>query len=150
MGRRPTTPTTLKRRFLLDVEALELRLTPTAATLTIPLDPTGDRYGDQIVTVQAYQDTNRVAFGIFDTGASAHPGPYAALVNMQGANLDFSSTVPGLSLSLPDLTFVNPGYKLTPQSGSIGPVTIPLVMTGTDNHGRPGNSITESQSPLQN
>ena len=68
MGRRPTP----KRRCPLDLETLEGRLTPAGAPeLTIPLDPMGDRYGDQIVTVQAYQDASRAALSIFDTGATA-------------------------------------------------------------------------------
>src|SRR5438445_3539383 len=67
MGQRPTQ----RRRFSLNLETLEQRLTPTGPVeLTIPLDPSADRYGDQIVTIQAYQDTSRSAFSIFDTGAS--------------------------------------------------------------------------------
>src|ERR1700736_4614291 len=68
MIRRPT----VKRRIPLGLETPELRLAPALPpTLTIPLDPNTDRYGDQIVTVQAYVDGSREAFGIFDTGASA-------------------------------------------------------------------------------
>src|SRR5205823_13078323 len=40
-------------------------------SLTVPLDPTRDIYGEQIVTVQGYTDTARATFGIFDTGAAA-------------------------------------------------------------------------------
>src|SRR5262245_51087789 len=52
-------------------EWLEDRRLLTGTDLTIPLDPTLDQFGDQIVTIQAYGDASRAAFGIFDTGASA-------------------------------------------------------------------------------
>src|SRR6476620_2390606 len=58
-------------------EALEPRCLFTG-DVTIPLDPTLDQFGDQIVTVMTYTrgvpDPNSDAvgtFGIFDTGASA-------------------------------------------------------------------------------
>src|SRR5262249_15760041 len=44
----------------------------------------------------------------------AHPNGLAALVNMQGAVLDFSDVIPGLVLPLPDIQFVAPGTGLTP------------------------------------
>jgi hypothetical protein len=55
------------------VEELEARLVLSGpqTNLTVPLDPVLDQYGDQIVTVQAYQDSMRWALGIFDTGAAA-------------------------------------------------------------------------------
>jgi hypothetical protein len=60
------------RRHDLEVELLEPRLLLTApAKLIIPLDAELDAFGKQIVTVQAYQDKARAAFGIFDTGASS-------------------------------------------------------------------------------
>src|SRR5262249_62124148 len=60
------------RSFLREFEALEARLVLTSpGNLTIPLDPTFDQFGDQIITIQAYEDPTKAAFGIFDTGASA-------------------------------------------------------------------------------
>jgi hypothetical protein len=47
-------------------EELERRLV--LSTLVIPVQIP---YGDQVVTVQAYNDPSRTAFGIFDTGSSA-------------------------------------------------------------------------------
>src|SRR5712692_7070936 len=56
-------------RLSLVLEELELRLVlSNPNTLTVPVT---SPYGDEIVTVQAYNDTSRAAFGIFDTGASA-------------------------------------------------------------------------------
>jgi hypothetical protein len=57
------------RRFW--VEALEDRRLLTGGTVTVPLDPTLDQFGDQVITVQAYGDASKAAFGLFDTGASA-------------------------------------------------------------------------------
>ena len=53
-------------RALLLCEELEQR--QVLSTLTVPVQ---SAYGDQIVTVQAYQNIARTAFGIFDTGSSA-------------------------------------------------------------------------------
>jgi hypothetical protein len=248
------------RRSFLTIEELEQRLVlATGQTVHVPLDPILDQFGDQIVTVQAYADKSRTAFGIYDTGAGAltfsatdqanftaqgnpipikvpngaradgiggaivgdvsqppppgtgiiatglhgatmsfngtspafnvdfgqgaavtpgiqafvgtktgspmlptitgmpimnggtsqHPGPYAALVNMQGATLDFSSVVSGLHVTLPDLSFVDAGTKLPSDPGMTGPLTIPLSFYGNDNHTNPGLSVTESPSPVQ-
>lgn len=60
-----------KRHSSLFLEFLENRLAPTGTTLVIPLDRILDQYGNQIITVQAYENNSRAAFGIFDTGASA-------------------------------------------------------------------------------
>lgn len=61
-----------RRSSQLVLEPLENRLAPALPRdLIIALDPVLDRVGDQILTVQAYQDGSRMAYGIFDTGASA-------------------------------------------------------------------------------
>jgi hypothetical protein len=60
-----------KRRGLLCLEILESRLAPTGTTVVVPLDTILDEFGEQIVTVQAYESGARAAFGIFDTGAAA-------------------------------------------------------------------------------
>src|SRR5262249_50756109 len=52
------------------VELLESRLTP-SGDLTVALDPVIDQFGDQVLTLQAFDDPARTAFSIFDTGASA-------------------------------------------------------------------------------
>lgn len=66
-ARRCRRPPAVARGF----EWLESRRLLTGADLTIPLDSTLDQFGDQVVTVQAFDDASRAAFGIFDTGASA-------------------------------------------------------------------------------
>jgi hypothetical protein len=247
---------TQRRRLLLNLETLEQRVTPTGPPLlTIALDASADRYGDQIVTIQAYEDSNRAAFSIFDTGATAltfsahdqeaftelghpipikvpggahgngyngpitgdvsepgtimaaglssssitlnpgglpginaqfgpgsaaipgaqafvgtedgspnmptvtgtpilyggtasHPGPYAALVTMGAANFDFSSTVPGLHLSLPNLQFVDPSTQLSAGQDATQPVTIPMSLVGPG-YGTPVNGVTQAPSPVQ-
>jgi hypothetical protein len=59
------------KRYLLLLEPLEQRLVfSLPPQYTVPLDAS-DSIGDQIVTVQAYQNSARTAYGIFDTGASA-------------------------------------------------------------------------------
>jgi hypothetical protein len=237
------------------VEELEIRVVP-AGTITVPLDPVLDEFGDQVATVQAYGDTSRTTFGIFDTGASAvtfapddadlfaaegvpipikvpggaqaggiggditgdvsepgniiadgmhveditfdnlgfpnftanfdansaqtpgiqafvgtqdgspdlptitgtpilepsstNPSGLAARMDMQGASLDFGSFIPGLVLTMPDLHFVQPGTQLQGGTGITDPVYIPMGTFGSDNYADPGDSITESVSPIQN
>lgn len=244
-----------QRRITLALEQLERRLVP-AGTLTIPLDPTLDQFGDQIVTVQAYGSPASADMSIFDTGASAltfsadsqalftemgapipvkvpggaqssgiggdvtgdvsqpgtvfadgmhafdlsfdsfgfplfnltlgpqsaaadgvqafigtttgspdlptitgtpilnpstrSPHGLAASIDMQGYNLDFSDLIPGLTLAMPDLHFVDPNVTLTASTGTTAPVYIPLTSFGSDNHLAPGDAITESPSPFQN
>jgi VCBS repeat-containing protein len=239
-----------RRRSALTVESLEQRLLLTG-NLTIPLDPDIDQFGDQILTVQAYETDSLTVFGIFDTGASAltfgaedlsflpdqipvkvpggasaegiggsitgdvsqpgtiladgfhaadlsfdpdgfpllninfgptsaatpgiqaflgtedgspilpsitgtpilnespaHPNGLAALVDMQGAKLDFSDIIPDLILPLPDIQFVEPGTVLTPTPDTTDVVQVPVTLFGGDNHTNPGDLITESPSPL--
>ena len=72
-------PPIARRRRARALEVLEPRcLLSSPGDVTIPLDPTLDQFGDQIVTIQTYTqgalDPNSEAvgtFGIFDTGASA-------------------------------------------------------------------------------
>ena len=61
------------RRFMSGFDTLESRaLLAGGGSLTIPLDPTLDQFGDQIMTVMGYgTDGTQASFGIFDTGASA-------------------------------------------------------------------------------
>src|SRR5262249_37179730 len=63
-------PSRLCRSTRLWVELLESRLTP-SGDLTIAMDPVIDQFGDQVLTLQAFDDPVRTAFSIFDTGASA-------------------------------------------------------------------------------
>jgi hypothetical protein len=246
----------LLSRAILRVEELERRLVLIGPrSIAIPLNPLLDQFGDQIVTVQAYGDSSRATFGVFDTGAAAltfsaadqlnfasrglaipaklangamadgvggsitgdvsqpdnvlagglhaarisfdssgnpvidvhfgpgdtsvagvqtfvgtndgssrlptitgtpilnptkdHPGGLAALINMQGALLDFSAMVPGLILALPDLNFAPAGTSLLSAPGTTDSYRIPLSLTGGDNHDSPGNAATEAQSPIQ-
>src|SRR5262249_7993378 len=64
-------------RIRLSVEELEIRIVP-VTSVTVPLDPVLDQFGDQVATVQLYGDPTttgdpgRISLGgIFDTGASA-------------------------------------------------------------------------------
>ena len=247
------TPSMRRRRLRL--ESLELRAVLSAPTsLTIPLDPTLDQFGDQVLTVQAFGDLSRATFGIFDTGASAvtfspddeqlfeflnagipiknpggaqasgiggaitgdvsepgtiladglhaagmtfdsqgfpvfnfsltdaattdnvqvfvgtadgspnlptitgtpvlepstaNPNGLAAQIDFLGAKLDFSDLLPGLVLQEPDLHFVTPGTNLSTVTGATAPVTVPLELFGDDNHANPGDSITNTPSPMQ-
>ncbi|HEV8060987.1 MAG TPA: DUF4214 domain-containing protein, partial [Gemmataceae bacterium] len=224
-------------------------------SLTIPLEPSLDITGQQIVAVEAYQDAARAAFALFDTGSSAitfsastqaaftaagssipiaikgggivegvggaqvgdvsaagsiqadglhaatlsfnnagqgsftfsfgsqaviapgiqafvgspstspsvqsivgtpilassasTPGGYAAVVEMQGVTFNLSPLAAGLVVTLPDVRFAAPGTTLFPASGTTNPVTIPLTLTGSDNHTNPGNDISESPVPVQ-
>ncbi len=242
-----------KARQRLEVELLEERLVLSIDTYTVDLNPTGDRFGNQIVTAQAYQDRAHAAFGIFDTGASgvtfsakeqdhftsqgipipikvpggavaqgvgglvrgdvsraapilvtglhgvtlgfdaagnatfgvqfdatsasvpgvqtfvgtASGSPHvqtisgtpilngspghalAALVDMLGATLDFSAVIPGLVVTLPDLSFVQPGTNLSAGDDTSPVQQIPLLLAGPDNHTAPGSTITESPNPVQ-
>ena len=82
--------------------------------------------------------------------SQAHPGGEAARIDFQGETLDFSDLIPGLTLSVPDLHFVDPGSHLTAVTGvTTDPVTVPLTLFGDDNHLAPGDSITNSPSPMQ-
>ncbi|MFM1801165.1 MAG: hypothetical protein RJA81_517 [Planctomycetota bacterium] len=223
------------------------------ATLTIPLIPELDQFGDQILVVQGFGVPERSALGIFDTGASAvtfgaqdqdvfgsiesgpipikvpggaaaggiggeitgdvsepgtifsdgmhafnltfdefgfplfditlspsaletpgiqafvgtesspllptitgtpalnpspkYPTGAAAIVDMQGALIDFSDIFPGLVIPFPDLSFTTPGTALNFDPANTDlyePVTFPLVPFGGDNHDNPGDLITES------
>lgn len=59
-------------RLTLLLEECETRqLLTLPATLTIPLIPELDQFGDQILIVQGFDVPERAALGIFDTGASA-------------------------------------------------------------------------------
>lgn len=82
--------------------------------------------------------------------SQANPDGVAAKIDFQGETLDFSDLIPGLTLSVPDLHFVSPGTSLQTVTGvTTDPVTIPLQLFGEDNHTAPGDSITNSPSPMQ-
>ena len=243
-----------KRRLHLQLEILESRLTPTGPLVIAPLDPALDQFGQQIVTVQAYDDPSHATFSVFDTGASAitfsakdqaafaslgatipilNPGgalaegiggfvtgdvsrpgtiiadgmhavsmtispqgiptfsialgptsgvtpsiqaavgtasspllptltgtpilepsiinPFglAADVLLQGNSLNFSSLIPGLTVNMPDLSFVLPTTQLSAGNGITGPVRIPMGFYGEDNYLFPGNLITSTPNLVQ-
>lgn len=80
----------------------------------------------------------------------AHPDGLAALVDLQGYQLDFSDIFPGLILAQPDLHFVSPGTTLTGTAETTAPVRIPINFVGEDNHTNPGDLITSSPNPVVN
>lgn len=238
------------RRPALRLEPLEDRLV--LSPYRVALDPILDRYGDQIGTVQAYEDSSRLAYGIFDTGSSvitfaaddqarfvaagtpipikvpngavatgvggdvtgdvsepgnilvdglhaatltydenglptftasfstgaaasgvqvfvgteagspavptitgmpilrpssSNPSGRAALVELEGAGFDFSPSVPGLQVGLPDLRFVEPGTALPGREGTSGPIRLPMSLIGGS--GTLGaNGVTQSPNPV--
>lgn len=60
-----------RARRPLCVEALEDRYALSAVSLSIALDPGLDVTGRQVIAVEAFQDSNRATFALFDTGSSA-------------------------------------------------------------------------------
>ncbi|GAB6165295.1 hypothetical protein JCM19992_12950 [Thermostilla marina] len=84
----------------------------------------------------------------------------AALVDMRGYALDLgelfaddpflSTLLAGMVYYMPDLTFVQPGLRLTAIVGeTTDPVRIPLAMYGDTNHPAPGNDLTVAPNPIQ-
>jgi hypothetical protein len=230
--------------------------------VTVPLDPTLDRFGDQIVTVQAYGNPGQAAFSFFDSGASAitfsaseqaalaaagfpipilnpggavaqglgggplatgglitgdvsmpgtiladglhavtmtfnsqggvsfsialgstsgatpgiqsfvgtaagspllptitgtpilepttiNPSGLAADVKFNGDSLDFSSVIPGLTLTMPDLGFAAPSTQISAAAGTTDVLRIPMSFFGEDNYLYPGTQITSSPNLVQ-
>src|SRR6266849_1983651 len=78
-----------------------------------------------------------------------NPLGLAADVLLQGDSLDFSSLVPGLTLHMPDLSFVLPTIQLSAANGITGPVRIPMGFYGEDNYLFPGNLITSTPNLVQ-
>src|SRR5205823_4411369 len=56
-------------------------------------------------------------------------------------------TVAGLSASMPDLSFVNPGYTLQPRSGASDPFKINVNLTKVDQLGS-SRQVTEAPNPV--
>lgn len=77
-----------------------------------------------------------------------HPQGRAALIDMAGAQFDFSPGVPGLSVAMPNLRFVSPGYQLNAGSGTSGVVKIPLTLQGGAGQ-FDANGVTEAPNPVQ-
>lgn len=77
------------------------------------------------------------------------PNGLAALIDLQGLNLDLSSVAPGLSVHMPDLRFVSPNTQLTSTPDSTEPFTVPLSFIGSDTSSNPGDMLTESPNPIQ-
>lgn len=78
----------------------------------------------------------------------AHPSGLAALIDLQGFQLDFSDLFPGLVLAQPDLHFVSPETTLSATAETTAPVRLPIHFVGADNHANPGDLITESYNPV--
>ena len=87
------------RRFSSAFDALESRALLTGGgSLTVPLDPALDQFGDQILTVQGYgTDGAMASFGIFDTGASA-----MTFSADDQALFQFLTDGPGIPIKVPD------------------------------------------------
>jgi predicted aspartyl protease len=78
-----------------------------------------------------------------------NPKGLEALIDMQGASLDFSSILPGVTLTMPDIHFVQPGTAPTVTAGATtDPFYVSLDTVGNNNYADPGNVITETPSPL--
>jgi hypothetical protein len=78
-----------------------------------------------------------------------NPSGAAALVRMRGENLDLSAEIPGLDVSIPDLWFVRPGYKLPGGPNLTTPIQVPLTLIGNDTYSSPGGGVTEGRLPVQ-
>jgi hypothetical protein len=83
------------------------------------------------------------------TGTPILTGGRAALIDMSGASFDFSQSIPGLSVNLPDLHFVSAGYQLQGGAGTLDPVKVPISLVGPDSHGNPARGVTEAPNPVQ-
>src|SRR5262249_31755654 len=70
-------------------------------------------------------------------------------VAMSGSSLDFSSAFPGLTLTMPDLGFVQPTYQVNAATGTTDPLRIPMSFFGEDNYLFPGSQITSSPNLVQ-
>jgi adhesin/invasin len=82
--------------------------------------------------------------------SATNPNGLAALIDMQGAVLDFSDLIPGLTLTMPDLNFAAPGVTPTVTAGATtDPFYVSLDTFGDNNYANPGDLITETPSPLQ-
>ncbi|RMF99707.1 MAG: hypothetical protein D6741_08045, partial [Planctomycetota bacterium] len=84
----------------------------------------------------------------------------AALVDMRGYALDLGelfaddpflgSLLAGMVYYMPDLSFVEPGVRLSAVAvETTDPVRIPLAMYGDTNHPTPGNDLTIAPNPVQ-
>lgn len=91
--------------------------------------------------------------------APEHSGS-AARVDMQGYSLDLGELfaddpflgplLEDIVYYVPDLTFVEPGYRLTPVVGEMtDAIRISLSMFGPDNHPNPGDELTIAPNPVQ-
>src|SRR5258708_32669631 len=74
------------------LELLEVRLA--LSNIVVPMDPDLDQFGDQIITVQAFDDPGRATFSIFDTGSSAVTFAYTD-------QEDFGATVGAIPIKAP-------------------------------------------------
>jgi hypothetical protein len=93
------------------------------------------------------------------TPTAARPNGSAALVEMQGAVMDFSAWLsdpafPGQDppadfvVKFPDLHLVGPNRDLPTVPGSTSPVYVPVKLFGTDNVANPGDDITQAPVPV--
>jgi hypothetical protein len=80
---------------------------------------------------------------------TVNPQGLAADVLLQGSSLNFSSLVPGLTVNMPDLSFVLPTTQLSSADGITAPVRIPMGFYGLDNYLFPGNLITSTPNLVQ-
>jgi hypothetical protein len=82
--------------------------------------------------------------------STSNPNGLAAVIDMQGATLDFSSLIPGLTLTMPDISFAAPGAAPTVTAGATtAPFYVSVGTYGDNNYTNPGDLITESPSPFQ-
>jgi hypothetical protein len=81
--------------------------------------------------------------------STINPSGLAADVAFNGDSLDFSSVIPGLTLTLPDLSFVGPSTSISATSGTTDPLRIPMSFFGEDNYLFPGTQITSSPNLIQ-
>jgi hypothetical protein len=81
--------------------------------------------------------------------STINPLGLGADVLFGGDSLNFSSAIPGLTLSMPDLSFVTPSYQVSAANGTTDPLRIPMNFFGEDNYLFPGSQITNSPALIQ-
>jgi hypothetical protein len=81
--------------------------------------------------------------------STINPLGLGADVLFGGDTFNFSSAIPGLTLSMPDLSFVTPTYQVLAANGTTDPLRIPMNVFGEDTYLFPGNQITNSPALIQ-
>jgi predicted aspartyl protease len=87
---------------------------------------------------------------------AAHPGGTAARINMQGYTVDLGELFPdfgtlfdGIVFTMPDISFVPSGAKLSATGETTEVVRLPVALAGEGNYSNPGDQVTVAPNPVQ-